>query len=251
MKNIIRITLVLAMGAIIGSSLTSCGDNKEKENTELWNSVLEQYAANDSVNQILLVKCLEGYDAEAWFYVKTEASCGECEMHCSGGVCSVVETPGQKGGEWELVRQSDAQLGMNGLGKTKEGDMKTPEGDFGIRCAYGILPNPGTSIPYIDITPSIFGCDCEGPYYNQIIDTAVVHHENCHGEHMIEIDPDYNYGMHIDYNHDNVYGLGNDIFLHGKGKLPYTYGCVAIDEDFMKEILIKSDKNFRIIIHNK
>jgi Uncharacterized protein conserved in bacteria len=214
--------LIAAM--LMTLAATSCGGNKE--NTVLWNSVLEQYAGNDEVNQLLLVKCLEGYDAEAWFYVKEE-------------------------GKWTLVRQSDAQLGQNGLGKTVEGDMKTPEGDFGIRCAYGILPNPGTTVQYIDITPSIYACDCDGPYYNQIIDTAVVHHEGCHGEHMIEIDPDYNYGMQIDYNHDNVVGLGNSIFLHGKGKLPYTFGCVAIDEDFMKEILIKSDKNFRVIIHKK
>ena len=198
----------------------------KKENTALWNGVLEQYASDSTVNQVLLVKCLEGYDAEAWFYVKD-------------------------GGKWRLERRSDAQLGEKGLGKTVEGDMKTPEGDFGIRCAFGILPNPGTVIPYVYVTDSIYCCACDGPYYNQIIDTAVVHHGNCRGEHMIEIVPDYNYGMHIDYNHDNTVGLGNSIFLHGKGNLPYTFGCVAIDEDFVKEILLKSDKNIRIIIHRK
>lgn len=203
---------------------SSC--NSGNGNTAFWNSLLDKYAKNPEVNQILLVKCTQGYDAEAYFYVKNAS------------------------GKWELQRSSDAQLGKNGLGKQVDGDMKTPEGEFGIRCAFGILPNPGTSIEYIDVTPSVYGCSDDCQYYNQIIDTSAVHHE-CHGEHMIEIAPDYNYGMSIDYNHDNTAGLGNSIFLHGKGAYPYTEGCVAIDEDFMKEILVKSDKNFKICIYNK
>lgn len=219
MKKIIYSFLIASM-ALLSSCTAKSG------NEAYWTSVLDKYAADPAVSQIMLVKCLEGYDAEAYFYIKEE-------------------------GKWSLVRSSDAQLGQNGLGKTKEGDMMTPEGDFGIRYAYGILPNPGTSIRYIDVTPSTYACDCDCEFYNQVIDTAEVHHENCHGEHMIEIAPDYNYGMHIDYNPENVVGLGNSIFLHGKGKLPYTFGCVAIDEDFMKEVLIASDENFRIIIHKK
>lgn len=215
--------ILLAMAAI-ASILTSCSSNSGNE--AFWNSILEKYGAQSEVRQILLVKCTTGYDAESYFYVKDEE------------------------GAWELVRSSDAQLGKNGLGKEVDGDMKTPEGEFGIRCAFGILPDPGTSIDYIVVTPSVYGCSDECEYYNQIIDTAVVHHE-CHGEHMIEIAPDYNYGMAIDYNHDNTPGLGNSIFLHAKGKYPYTEGCVAIDEDFMKEVLVKSDKNFRICIYRK
>ena len=216
MKRKLFLITIAAMTAI----LSSCSQDT------FWDSILEKYEADPDVKQIMLIKCTTGHEAESYFYVKDE------------------------NGKWELQRSSDAQLGKNGLGKEKEGDMKTPEGDFGIRCAYGILPNPGTSIEYIDVTPSVYGCsdDCEP--YNRIIDTAVVHHE-CHGEHMIEIAPDYNSGRAIDYNPDQIYGLGNSIFLHGKGQYPYTEGCVAIDEDFMKEVLVKSDKNFRICIFRK
>ena len=215
-------TIFLLTAAIMATIISSCSSG----NTAFWDSILEKYAADPDVKQIMLIKCTKGCEAESHFYVKDEA------------------------GKWELVRSSDAQLGKNGLGKQKEGDMMTPEGDFGIRCAYGILPNPGTSIEYVDVTESVYGCSDEGPFYNRIIDTALVHHE-CHGEHMIEIAPDYNYGMAIDYNPDQTYGLGNSIFLHAKGKFPYTEGCVAIDEDFMKEVLVKSDKNFRICIYRK
>ncbi|MBQ5575885.1 MAG: hypothetical protein IIT37_07545, partial [Bacteroidales bacterium] len=74
-------------------------------------------------------------------------------------------------------------IGKNGVEKTGEGDAKTPSGTMHITGAFGVKENPGTKINYLTVTPSIYACDEDCEFYNQIIDTATVHH-NCKGEDM-------------------------------------------------------------------
>lgn len=205
----------------IASGIMGCAGNK----TDFWTGVLDKYAQDNSVDRILLVKCGDGYKAFAEYYTKVE-------------------------GKWELQESGTADIGKNGLGKTIDGDMKTPEGEFGFWQAYGILPNPGTDFEYIDITDSIWACEDEGENYNRIVDIDTVGHA-VNGEHMIEVAPDYNYGLHINYNPNHEYPLGNSIFLHCKGKLPYTFGCVAVDEPFMKRMLTDKGTAFRICIYHE
>jgi len=78
---------------------------------------------------------------------------------------------------------TDVYVGKNGLGKKGEGDAKTPVGTLRPLSAFGIKPNPGTTMPYIDVTPTTYACDENCEYYNKIIDTSVVQHE-CKGEEM-------------------------------------------------------------------
>lgn len=139
-------------------------------------------------------------------------------------------------------------VGKRGLGKKRQGDMKTPVGTLHIKGAFGVLPNPGTKMPYIDVTPSIFACG-DRKYYNQVIDTAAVHHPNCNGEDMYHIVPQYNYGLITDYNKECVYGLGGAIFIHCKGSNPFTAGCIAFDEERMVDILRYCDTALVVKVH--
>lgn len=97
------------------------------------------------------------------------------------------------------------------------------------------------------VTGFVYACDEEGPYYNTIVDTAVTG-VSCGGEHMIEMVPEYNYGLELDYNPCNAYPLGSAIFVHCKGSKAYTGGCVALDEDFMKLILVEARPDMRVVI---
>lgn len=191
-----------------------------------WTDLLNTYAADTATRQIVLVKCTEGCNAEAEFYTKDKES-----------------------GQWTLERADTAHIGRYGLGKKRQGDKKTPEGNFGIRQAFGIKPNPGTVIPYIDVTPDIWACG-DRSYYNTIINAKEKHHK-CRGEHMINYVPSYNYGVATDYNADNIPGLGAAIFFHCTSESPWTAGCVAVPEDFMVLILQKSDPGLKICIHQK
>ncbi|MBP5777141.1 MAG: L,D-transpeptidase family protein [Prevotella sp.] len=142
---------------------------------------------------------------------------------------------------------TDVFVGKNGLGKTGEGDGKTPIGTLHPLSAFGIKPNPGTSMPYINVTPTTYACDEDCEYYNKIIDTAETKHE-CKGEEMYSYQPQYNYGIATDFNKECIYPNGSAIFIHVKGSKPYTGGCISFDEDRMVEILKNCDMSLVIKI---
>lgn len=164
--------------------------------------------------------------------------------------------------EGKEVRSGEAYIGRNGVGKTREGDGKTPLGEFGVRKAFGILPDPGTAFDYVTIGPGTIACDSPGPYYNQIIDPATIrgrsdadpgslhqdHTAETAGEHMADFSPEYDYGLELDYNPENIYPLGSAIFVHCKGSKTYTGGCVALDRDFVRDILLRAPRDLRVTI---
>ena len=191
---------------------------------EPWRSVLRQYTRNADVQELLLVRCDSSSNATVYYYAKAFP------------------------GYWKRLGKTDALIGKNGLGKTREGDAKTPEGDFGVLTAFGILPDPGTALPWLPVTESTFACDEQGPWYNRIIDTAAVHHA-CRGEDMFRTAPEYNYGLALDYNAGCVWPEGSAIFFHCKGAKAWTGGCVAVDEDFMRLILTTCHPGLRVVIH--
>lgn len=146
-----------------------------------------------------------------------------------------------------IARLKAGLVGQKGISANRrEGSMKTPIGDFGMITAFGIKPNPGTQLPYIDIDENIYGCDDE--WYNQIIDIRE-HPHQCTGEHMIDYSPHYNYGFFFDFNREQVRGLGCSIFFHCMGPNPYTGSCIAVSEENMVTILQNIDMSARIIIN--
>ena len=147
----------------------------------------------------------------------------------------------------KVLFTTDVYVGKNGLGKTGEGDGKTPLGTLHPLSAFGIKPNPGTTMPYIDVKPTTYACDENCEYYNKIIDTAETHHE-CKGEEMYSYQPQYNYGIATDFNKACVYPKGSAIFIHVKGTKTYTGGCIAFDEDCMVEILKNCDMSLVITV---
>lgn len=184
------------------------------------------YKDNPSVGQLLLVRYTGGSSAVATYYQKD---------------------PSQTSG-WSTVFETPAYVGENGIGKTREGDKKTPIGDFGVRQAFGILPDPGTSLDFTRVTPTTYACEEEGPYYNRIIDTVETGHQ-CSSDGMYKDSPQYNYGIFIDYNPQNIYPLGSAIFVHCMGnKYKHTLGCVALPQERMKEVLITAKPGMRVII---
>ena len=218
MKRRLLLSPILPAAALL--LLAACGPREAQP----WRSILAQYAPDESVRELLLVQCKGGSNATVKYYAKVSD------------------------GSWKLQLKTPAFIGKNGLGKTREGDAMTPEGDFGVLTAFGILPDPGTALPWLQVTESVFACDEEGPWYNRIVDTAAVHHP-CQGEDMFHTAPQYHYGLALDYNVACVWPEGSAIFFHCKGPKPYTGGCVAVDELRMKQILTTAHPGLRVIIH--
>lgn len=186
---------------------------------------LLHYAQVDSVMQVITVKYTGTTHCEVKMYEK---------VMCQGTI------------GWKERLSCPGNVGKNGMGKEKEGDMRTPTGDFGIITAFGIKPNPGTTLPYVDVVETTYCCG-DTVAYNRIIDIKEVKH-NCKGEHMINYVPAYNYGFFLDYNKDCTIGRGSAIFFHCTSNNPYTAGCIAVSEPNMVKILCSINKNARLII---
>ena len=238
MKN----TSIIILITIMVLSMTACGINSNQNQisdepgqtayaktidadaAQARREILQKYRSDDSVHQIMIVSHTDGWNANMSFYDKADEN-----------------------NAWTLVLEGEVYIGKNGMNKTKEGDAKTPYGDFEVLQAFGILPNPGTAIEYIDVTPDTFACDEDCEFYNQIIDVKATGHK-CNGEEMYKFSPEYNYGLTTSYNSAHKYPDGSAVFIHCKGQKPFTGGCIALDEADMKAVLQKAEPGMRIYL---
>ena len=218
-----KIYYITVLVLLIECFITNNAFAQTKEN-DIWQNKLSEYTNNKDVQSLIFVKGLNS------------SSTAKLEMYKK-----------DENNNFKQLFKIDAIIGKNGLGKEKEGDYKTPIGDFGIIQVFGIKPNPGTTLEYLLINENHYACDDNCEYYNKIIDAKALKHD-CKGEHIIKYIPQYNYGLAIDYNKECVYPKGSAIFMHCKGKKPFTAGCIAMAEENMIKVLKEIDTNTRICI---
>ena len=99
-------------------------------------------------------------------------------------------------GVWRQLMTTTALLGRNGLGKTREGDGKTPAGVFRFNSALGIAEDPGCAIPYRRVTYDDWwsGDQREGYGYNRMVSiTELPDLNRAASEHIIENTLPYQY----------------------------------------------------------
>ena len=139
--------------------------------------------------------------------------------------------------EWKMIMSTPGFIGKNGLGKTKEGDAMSPVGIFSFNRAFGIAPDPGCAIPYVQVDENTYwsGDVREGMRYNELVSLTDYPDLNLEdSEHIVDYTYQYQYCLNISYNVDGTPGLGSAIFLHCMGdRKPYTGGCVAIPMEQM------------------
>lgn len=222
---------LVAFGAALcilaaGISCISAETAASKKQKDKWERLLDKYKDADSTEQLIFVKYKGGSQAELVMFQK-EAS--------------------KAGNRWTEVLSCPAYVGKNGIGKTQEGDQRTPTGTFRILSAFGVKENPGTRLPYTVLNPYLYW-SAERETYNQMVDIRETGVEN--GEHLMDYQPQYHYAMVIGYNQRGVYGKGSAIFLHVKGNTSYTAGCVSVSEKDMKKILKNATKRTKICIYS-
>ena len=166
-----------------------------------------------------------------------------------GGRRRLIMFNRKKDGSWEKVLSTAANIGKNGMGKRKEGDHKTPIGNYTFTKALGIKSNPGTKLHYTKVDKSHYWVDDSGSSrYNQLVSTRT-YRKFKHGEHIVSFKKVYNYILAISYNKKGIPHKGSAIFLHvWRKKGSPTLGCVAVPEWAMKKILRKVRPGCRIII---
>jgi L,D-peptidoglycan transpeptidase YkuD (ErfK/YbiS/YcfS/YnhG family) len=143
-------------------------------------------------------------------------------------------------GSWGRILKSEAFIGQNGLGKTAEGDRKTPVGTFAFNRAFGIAPDPGCAIPYVQVNGNHYwsGDQREGMHYNELVNIEELPDlDRESSEHIEDYWDQYQYCLNISYNQAGEPGKGSAIFLHCQGENDYTLGCVAIPRPKMEKML--------------
>ena len=160
----------------------------------------------------------------------------------------------QSDGSWHMVMTSPGFIGKNGLGKTREGDAKTPVGIFHFNRAFGIADDPGCAIPYVKVDQDTYwsGDPRDGYRYNELVnlkDLPGLDLESGDSEHIIDYPYHYQYCLNISYNEEGTPGLGSAIFLHCLAPAKhFTGGCVSIPEDHMRFVMQKVDGSTAVVI---
>ncbi|MDO4204027.1 MAG: L,D-transpeptidase family protein [Selenomonadaceae bacterium] len=204
-----RIFLLAALLFIFAAPASPAGAEANTAEAKTQ-EILERYRPDETVHQLLLVNHHDGSDADITLYEKI-------------------------GGQWQKTMECAGFVGKNGIDKEREGDGKTPTGEFTFIGTFGICADPGAKLPYTPITADHYFCD-DKRYYNQLINIKDKPH-HCSGEHMIEYDVAYRYGLIIDFNRENIYGKGSAILIHCSTDEEYTAGCVAMPEENIIRLL--------------
>lgn len=154
-----------------------------------------------------------------------------------GGSSANVSFHEKIDGVWTELYATSGYVGANGIGKTREGDKKTPTGTYNLTTPFGIKADPGSALPYTQVTKYHYWCGTSSSkYYNQLVDSRVTGRAaTSSDEKLINYTGYYNYCLFIDYNAEGVAHKGSCIFLHCTGGKSYTAGCIAIPEAAMKQ----------------
>lgn len=158
-------------------------------------------------------------------------------------------------GSWTRRFTARALIGRNGIGKTREGDGKTPAGCFALSSPFGLLEDPGCRMPgYVRVTECHYWSGASGTAdYNRMIDTRERpdYRPGANDERLCRYPGLYDYALFIGYNSDGEPGAGSAIFLHCMGGSDSTGGCVAIDRARMKTLLTTLDEGAVIVIYER
>ena len=155
-------------------------------------------------------------------------------------------------GVWKEILTTPGCIGKKGLGKIKEGDAKTPVGEFHFNYAFGIADDPGCVFPYQKVTEDDYwsGDQRDGYHYNEMVSIKDLPDLNTEdSEHIIDYIDHYQYCMNISWNEDGEAGDGFAIFLHCmRPNKPYTGGCIAIPQKKVITAMQNVDKDCVVVI---
>lgn len=250
MKKIVMIIFVIIYSVILGAfpKVWAKDYSESLYNNIRWKTIKADYL-NTKTDRLIFVKYKNGSKATVEMWKKVEVIGTSPSV---AGEQDSIEEKKLPDYTWEKVLSTKAYVGSNGINKKKQGDMKTPTGIFNITMAFGRKKSPGTAgISYTKLNKYHFWSG-EKATYNQFIDARKHKRTWIDGEHMIEYDPWYDYGLAMDYNKKCKYLKGSAIFLHCEGKgRKYTHGCIAVSKTKMKKIVKNTTGNTKICIYKK
>lgn len=167
----------------------------------------------------------------------------------SNGTRATVTMHELQNGVWTEILRTDGFVGSKGVGEASEFTSATPQGTFPLYFAFGINPNPGTKVPYLQVDEYDYWVgDSSSPLYNQYARAdSDTDWDKSESERIIDYPTAYGYCLFIGYNIEGVPGKGSCFFLHCSNGRP-TAGCVSVPESDMAFILRNIGEDCGIVI---
>ena len=222
-----RKLLLISALLLIVIGLFGCGKQEQAEDAAALLTPRERLEMEAESSPDWVTALPEAQDAQQLFVIAAhEKTTAWVSMHEK-----------DENGEWHMIMSTPGFIGKTGLGKTQEGDGMTPVGTFTFNRAFGIAPDPGCAISYVQADEDTYwsGDVNEGMHYNELVslkDLPELDKDN--SEHILDYPYEYQYCLNISYNADGTPNAGSAIFLHCLGdRKPRTGGCVAIPMDQM------------------
>ena len=183
------------------------------------------------------------------------------EAECTDQIVTVGTTDGrnallslhekQEDGSWLCLLEVPAMIGKEGLGKTVEGDNRTPVGTYGFTTAFGLAEDPGSGIPYTQCNESYYwNKDSASGRYNQLVTTdQYTEFSLKESTRITDRSHAYRYAVALSYNEDGDPYSGSGVFLQCRQPQSFwTDGSIAIPEEAMAELLQHLNTGARVII---
>lgn len=138
-------------------------------------------------------------------------------------------------GAWKQLLDINGHIGRDGFAsQMSENVVQSPRGKYSIGTAFGRYGNPGTKLPFRQITSDdVWVDDSNSALYNTWQSRSATNGQWRSAENMNI--PAYNYGFVINYNTDRTPGAGSAIFFHVSDM--YTNGCTGTDQQDVISIL--------------
>lgn len=240
------LALALACGGLAyasdAGSVDGAGAAGQEGRTEGTDS---QDGEGQTVSKENLAKAAEGVD-------KIILVIGDEAKSLSGVTVSYYERDYGPGKDWRQVFSVPGVYGRNGGTYEKaEGDGKTPCGTYQFTMAFGIKPDPGSKLPYTQLSDQDYWVDdSSSAYYNRFVNTSRTPKDWSSAEHLVEHSPEYDYALALNYNQAGAPGLGSAIFLHCNRDVADagSAGCIRIPEEYMVRLIQSVDATTRIVI---
>ena len=167
----------------------------------------------------------------------------------SNGTRATVTMHELQNGVWTEILRTDGFVGSKGVGEASEFTSATPQGTFPLYFAFGINPNPGTKVSYLQVDEYDYWVgDSSSPLYNQYARAdSDTDWDKSESERIIDYPTAYGYCLFIGYNIEGTPGKGSCFFLHCSNGRP-TAGCVSVPESDMAFILRNIGEDCGIVI---
>lgn len=232
MKKIRCIVLwAFLMVSCVGCGMNNISDNKENEKN--IDSILD--SEDENLEESTLSEKIEQHDWIEKLHVAENTN--QIIVVAAEGSSAVVSVHNKnEEGVWSEILSTEANIGKNGIGKTKEGDGKTPRGEYRFTFGFGIKADPGTSLSYMQVDDTYYWVDdSDSQYYNQFVSTKDVSKDWNSAEHILSAQESYHYVLATNYNEECTPGAGSAIFMHCKPT--GGAGCIAVSEESMIQIM--------------